>query len=66
MQMENQWAQASKTGNADALAPLLSENFVALDSDGTLRNKAEVLARVRDDFTGPGVRVGRDNSMSRL
>jgi len=47
MQMENQWAQASKTGNADALAPLLSENFVALDSDGTLRSKAEVLARVK-------------------
>jgi ketosteroid isomerase-like protein len=47
IQMENQWAQASKTGNADALAPLLSDNFVALDSDGTLRSKADVLARVK-------------------
>ena len=47
IQMENQWAQASKAGNADALAPLLSEDFVALDSDGSLRSKAEVLARVK-------------------
>jgi ketosteroid isomerase-like protein len=47
IQMENQWAQASKAGNADALAPLLSEDFIALDSDGSLRGKAEVLARVK-------------------
>jgi len=47
IKMENQWAQASKTGNADALAPLLAEDFIALDSDGTLRSKAEVLARVK-------------------
>jgi ketosteroid isomerase-like protein len=47
IQMEEQWAQASKTGNADALAPLLSDDFIALDSDGSLRGKAEVLARVR-------------------
>ena len=47
IQMENQWAQASKAGNADALAPLLAEDFVSLDSDGSLRGKAEVLARVK-------------------
>ncbi len=47
IQMEERWAQASKTGNADALAPLLSDDFIALDSDGSLRGKAEVLARVR-------------------
>jgi ketosteroid isomerase-like protein len=47
LKMENQWAQASKTGNADGLAPLLSADFVALDSDGTLRNKTDVLARVK-------------------
>jgi hypothetical protein len=47
IKMENQWAQASKTGNADALAPLLAENFIALDSDGTLRSKAEVLGASR-------------------
>jgi ketosteroid isomerase-like protein len=47
IQMENQWAQASKNGDADALAPLLSEDFIALDSDGSLRGKTEVLARVK-------------------
>jgi ketosteroid isomerase-like protein len=47
IQMENQWAQASKTANADLLAPLLAEDFIALDSDGSLRSKAEVLARVK-------------------
>jgi ketosteroid isomerase-like protein len=47
MEMENQWAKASKSGNADALAPMLSEDFIALDSDGTLHSKAEVLARTK-------------------
>jgi ketosteroid isomerase-like protein len=47
IEMENQWAQASKAGNADALAPLLAEDFIALDSDGSLRGKAEALARVK-------------------
>jgi ketosteroid isomerase-like protein len=45
--MENQWAKASKAGDANALAPLLSEDFVALDSDGTMRTKSEVLARTK-------------------
>ena len=47
MDLENQWAKASLAGNADALAPLLAENFVALDSDGTMRTKAETLARTK-------------------
>jgi ketosteroid isomerase-like protein len=47
MDMENQWAKASKAGNADALAPMLSEGFVALDSDGSMRTKAEVLERTK-------------------
>jgi ketosteroid isomerase-like protein len=45
--MENEWAKASKAGNADALAPMLSEDFVALDSDGSVRTKSEVLARTK-------------------
>lgn len=47
MDLENQWVKASMTSNADALAPLLSEDFVALDSDGTMRGKADVLARTK-------------------
>jgi ketosteroid isomerase-like protein len=45
--MENQWAKASKAGNADALAPMLAEDFVALDSDGSMRTKSEALARMK-------------------
>jgi ketosteroid isomerase-like protein len=47
MDMENQWAKASKAGNADALAPMLSADFIALDSDGSMRTKAEVLERTK-------------------
>jgi ketosteroid isomerase-like protein len=45
--MENQWTKASLASNADALAPLLSEDFVALDSDGSMHSKADVLARTK-------------------
>lgn len=47
MQMENQWAKASKASDGDALAPMLSEDFVAIDSDGSMRGKAEVIARTK-------------------
>lgn len=45
--LENQWVAASKAANSDALAPLLADSFVALDSDGTMRTKADVLARTK-------------------
>lgn len=45
--MENEWTKASKAGNADALAPMLADDFVALDSDGSVHSKADVLARVK-------------------
>ncbi len=44
---ENQWAAASKASNGDAIAPMLSEDFVALDSDGSMHSKAEVVARTK-------------------
>jgi ketosteroid isomerase-like protein len=47
MDMENQWAKASKAGNADALAPMLADAFVALDSDGTIHTKTELLDRTK-------------------
>jgi len=45
--LENQWAKASKESNSDALAPLLSSAFVGVDSDGSIRDKATLLARVK-------------------
>jgi ketosteroid isomerase-like protein len=47
MQMENEWTKASKAGNADAVAPMLSDDFIALDSDGSMHGKADVLARTK-------------------
>jgi ketosteroid isomerase-like protein len=47
IKLERQWEAASKSANADALAPLLAEDFVALDSDGSMRTKTETLARTK-------------------
>ncbi len=47
MDMENQWAKASKASDGDAIAPMLAEDFVALDSDGSLHGKADVVARTK-------------------
>ncbi len=43
--MEHTWAKASKASNGEALVPLLAEDFVSLDSDGSLHSKADVVAR---------------------
>ena len=45
--LENQWAKASKESNGDALAPLLAGNFVGVDSDGSVRDKAAIVARTK-------------------
>ncbi len=46
-QMEQQWTAAAKTGDADKVAPLLADNWVTLDSNGTLYNKSESLERMK-------------------
>jgi ketosteroid isomerase-like protein len=45
--MEQEWAAASKAGNADAVAPMLADGFINTDSDGTVHDKAETLARFK-------------------
>src|SRR5215469_15143523 len=45
--MEQQWAADSKAGNADGIASLLADNFVNMDSDGTVHTRAETLSRVK-------------------
>jgi ketosteroid isomerase-like protein len=47
MGLENQWAKASKESNGDALAPLLAANFVNLNSDGKVSDKAATVARTK-------------------
>jgi ketosteroid isomerase-like protein len=47
LDLENQWGKASKAGDGDAIGALLSNDFVAIDSDGSVRTKADVVARTK-------------------
>jgi len=47
--LEQQWASAAKANDATQIAPLLSELFVEMDSNGILRGKSEALDRVKTD-----------------
>ncbi len=46
-QMEEQWASDSKMGKVDAIAPMLAENFIELDSDGSLYTKTQAVDRMK-------------------
>ena len=43
--MEQEWAKASLSGDGSMLTPLLSEDFIGVDSDGSVRSKGDVIAR---------------------
>jgi ketosteroid isomerase-like protein len=45
--MEHQWTKISKASDGDALAPMLSADFVAIDSDGSVHGKVDVVARTK-------------------
>jgi len=45
--LEHQWAKASKAADGDALASILADDFVALDSDGSMHTKTDVIARTK-------------------
>ena len=45
--MEQQWAADAKAGNADGIAAILADNFVNMDSDGTIHTKAETVSRIK-------------------
>jgi ketosteroid isomerase-like protein len=45
--LEHQWIKASLASDGDALAPLLATGFVALDADGSMHTKPEVVARTK-------------------
>ena len=44
MDLEQQWVKAQLAGNSEALAALLAESFVSIQSDGTLQTKAVYVA----------------------
>jgi len=45
--MEQQWTVAGKMSNPDGIAPLLADNFINMNSDGSMRNKAQTLAMAK-------------------
>ena len=45
--LENQWVKLSQAQDGDGLGVLLADDFVALDADGTMHTKAEVVARTK-------------------
>ena len=45
--LENKWVALSKAGDGDGLGGLLADDFVALDADGTMHTKSEVVARTK-------------------
>lgn len=47
--MEEQWAAAAKANDSAKVAPMLSEVFVEMDSDGSLYNQSQVLDRIKGD-----------------
>jgi ketosteroid isomerase-like protein len=47
-EMEERWVKASLASNSDALMPLLSEDFININSDGTVLNKHETMERMKN------------------
>ena len=45
--MEMQWAAAAKMSTPDKVSPLLADNFVNMDSDGSMSNKMQTLDRMK-------------------
>lgn len=41
--LEQKWAQAQKASDADAIAPMLADNFKIVFSDGRVMNKSQAL-----------------------
>jgi ketosteroid isomerase-like protein len=47
MDLENQWLEADKAHNADAVASLMSDKYIATNPEGKLDDKAKTLEQVK-------------------
>jgi hypothetical protein len=43
--LEQRWVTSAKASDGAAVGALLAENFVAIDADGTMRSKADLVER---------------------
>jgi len=47
--LEQQWAGAEKNNDVSKVAPLLSEVFIGMDADGSMRDRSQTLEHVKND-----------------
>jgi ketosteroid isomerase-like protein len=43
--LENRWVKASQASDGSALDPILADDFINIDSDGSVHNKSETMER---------------------
>ena len=58
--LENLWNQMQISHDADAMSKLLDTDFVLTDYDGSVMNKAQFLASIRDSSNQLTVEVSED------
>lgn len=58
--LENLWNQMQISHDADAMSKLLDNDFVLTDYDGSVMNKAQFLASIRDSSNQLTVEVSTD------
>jgi Domain of unknown function (DUF4440) len=63
--LENLWNQMQIQHDADAMSKMLDADFVFTDYDGTVMNKAQFLASIRDTSTELSVEVSENMKLHR-
>jgi ketosteroid isomerase-like protein len=63
--LENLWNQMQINHDADAMGSMLDSDFVLTDYDGSVNNKEEFLASIRDKSTKLTVEVSEDMKLHR-
>lgn len=63
--LENLWNQTQLAHDADAMAKMLDDDFVLTDYDGSLMNKAQFLASIRDKSNQLSLEVSTDMKLHR-
>ena len=63
--LENLWNQTQLAHDADAMAKMLDDDFILTDYDGSLMNKSQFLASLRDKSNQLAVEVSTDMKLHR-
>ena len=63
--LENLWNQTQIAHDADAMGKMLDDDFVFTDYDGSLMNKAQFLASIRDKSNQLSIEVSTEMKLHR-